>query len=277
MYFPTSTWLMRKKMFRVLPPASPPPYFRHFSSLYSVMSTEVHLNTTCGDGLVYMPSARGRAELRAGAAVVAIGVGSPVARLGADGRRRREARAAVGARGRAVGAELATQVLGARAAAVAIAVRGVRGNSDAVLGAGRHRGGDRHARAAVRAVGAVDAVCVLGGAGAAIVAEGVGVVETSVGAPPEGNAKEVSRRRRRRRRRRRETTVSWRTAACQPPGVIEELRWPHGGHGDCASARAGYGVRRWPAAGRGARRRGDLLRRSASSAPTSCCQGYCQG
>ena len=223
-----------------------------------------------------MPSARGRAELRAGAAVVAIGVGSPVARLGADGRRRREARAAVGARGRAVGAELATQVLGARAAAVAIAVRGVRGNSDAVLGAGRHRGGDRHARAAVRAVGAVDAVCVLG-AGAAIVAEGVGGVETSVGAPPEGNAKEVSRRRRRRRRRRRETTVSWRTAACQPPGVIEELRWPHGGHGDCASARAGYGVRRWPAAGRGARRRGDSLRRSASSAPTSCCQGYCQG
>ena len=136
-----------------------------------------------------MPSARGRAELRAGAAVVAIGVGSPVARLGADGRRRREARAAVGARGRAVGAELATQVLGARAAAVAIAVRGVRGNSDAVLGAGRHRGGDRHARAAVRAVGAVDAVCVLGGAGSAIVAEGVGGVETSVGAPPKGTQK----------------------------------------------------------------------------------------
>ena len=23
------------------------------------------------------------------------------------------------------------------------------------------------------------------------------------------------------------------------------LRWPHGGHGDCASARAGYGVRQW--------------------------------
>ena len=38
----------------------------------------------------------GRAELRAGAAVVAIGVGSPVVRLGADGLRRREARAAVG-------------------------------------------------------------------------------------------------------------------------------------------------------------------------------------
>ena len=26
---------------------------------------------------------------------------------------------------------------------------------------------------------------------------------------------------------------------------MEVLRWPHGGHGDCASARAGYGVRRW--------------------------------
>ena len=46
-----------------------------------------------------MPSAWGRAELRAGAAAVAIGVGSPVARLGADGRRRRKARAAVGAVG----------------------------------------------------------------------------------------------------------------------------------------------------------------------------------
>ena len=57
-------------------------------------------------GILLVP---GRAELRAGAAVVAIGVGSPVARLGADGRRRREARAAVSAR--TVGrAELATQV-----------------------------------------------------------------------------------------------------------------------------------------------------------------------
>ena len=56
-----------------------------------------------------MPSAWGRAELRAGAAAVAIGVRSPVAHLGADGRRRREARAAVSAR--TVGrAELATQV-----------------------------------------------------------------------------------------------------------------------------------------------------------------------
>ena len=33
------------------------------------------------------------------------------------------------------------------------------------------------------------------------------------------------------------------------------LRWPHGGHGDCASARAVYGVRRWVAAGWGACRR----------------------
>ena len=48
----------------------------------------------------YLPcSARGRAELRAGAAVVAIGVGSPVARLGADGRWTREAQSAVGAVG----------------------------------------------------------------------------------------------------------------------------------------------------------------------------------
>ncbi|KOO34352.1 hypothetical protein Ctob_014175 [Chrysochromulina tobinii] len=73
-----------------------------------------------------------------------------------------------------------------RAAGVAIAVRGVRGHSDAVLGAGRHRGGGRHARAAVRAVGAVDAVCVLG-AGAAVVAEGVGGVETRPSTrPPKG-------------------------------------------------------------------------------------------
>ena len=36
---------------------------------------------------------------------------------------------------------------------------------------------------------------------------------------------------------------------------MEVLRWPHGGHGDCASARAGYGVRRWVAAGWGACRR----------------------
>ena len=61
-------------------------------------------------------------------------------------------------------AELATQVLGARAAAVAIAVRGVRGHSDhAVLSADRHQG-PRPARiwASFLAVGAVDAVCVLG-------------------------------------------------------------------------------------------------------------------
>jgi len=57
-------------------------------------------------------------------------------------------------------------------------------------------------------------------------------------------------------------TVSCRTAACQPPGVIQELRWPHGGHGDCASARAGYGacvaasVARRPAPARGRGRAG---------------------
>ena len=41
-------------------------------------------------------------------------------------------------------------------------------------------------------------------------------------------------------------------------GGIEVLRWPHGGHGDCASARAGYGVRwwAWPADARAP----DLLR-----------------
>ena len=37
----------------------------------------------------HMPSARAGGGTRAGAAVVAIGVGSPVAGLGADGRRRR--------------------------------------------------------------------------------------------------------------------------------------------------------------------------------------------
>ena len=71
-----------------------------------------------------MPSAQGRAE--AGAAVVAIGVGSPVARLGADGRRRREARAAVGAVG-AVDADMQSEnsespvcVLGAGPGAAAL-------------------------------------------------------------------------------------------------------------------------------------------------------------
>ena len=66
--------------------------------------------------------ARGRAELQAGAAVDTIGVGSPVARLGADWRRRRESRAAdVGA----VGAVDAVCVLGAGAAVVAEGVGGV--------------------------------------------------------------------------------------------------------------------------------------------------------
>ena len=38
-------------------------------------------------------------------------------------------------------------------------------------------------------------------------------------------------------------------------------RWPHG---DCASARAGYGVRRWARGRQGARRQRDLWRSSAS-------------
>jgi hypothetical protein len=60
-------------------------------------------------------------------------------------------------------------------------------------------------------------------------------LDSSTARQPQGSTTAASRE-----------TVSWRTAACQPPGVIQELRWPHGGHGDCASARAGYayGVRR---------------------------------
>ena len=64
------------------------------------------------------------------------------------------------------------ELLGARAAAVAIAVRGVRGHSDhAVLDADRHRG-RRPARMwdTVLALGAVDAFCVLGAG--RVVAEG---------------------------------------------------------------------------------------------------------
>jgi hypothetical protein len=81
---------------------------------------QCHL-TTCDDWSVHMPSAWGRAELRVGAAAVAIGVGSPVARLGADGWRTRESRAAVGA----VGAVDAVCALGAGAAVVAVGVGGV--------------------------------------------------------------------------------------------------------------------------------------------------------
>ena len=120
-----------------------------------------------------------------------------------------------------------------------------------VLDADRHRGW-RPARMwdAVLALGAVDAFCVLG---------------AGRRAPSSQGKSEVSRRaywRAPRRERKRshstppsrdyggvETTVSWRTAACQLPGVIEELRWPHGGHGDCASARAGHGVQRGRRAG----------------------------
>ena len=49
-------------------------------------------------------------------------------------------------------------------------------------------GGGRHARAAVRAVGALDGVCVLG-AGAAVVAEGIGAVTRLLARPPKGTQK----------------------------------------------------------------------------------------
>jgi hypothetical protein len=50
-------------------------------------------------------------------------------------------------------------------------------------------GGGRHARAAVRADGALDGVCVLG-AGAAVVAQGVGGVETRpLARPPKATQK----------------------------------------------------------------------------------------
>ena len=97
--------------------------------------------------------------------------------------------------------------------------------------------------------------------------------DAPVGAPPEGNAKEVTRRRRRvttaasTRRRRRETTVSWRTAACQPPGVIQDIRSDGGRTVAMVTARARVPAMACvgePAAGRGARRRRDLWRSSAS-------------
>jgi hypothetical protein len=97
--------------------------FRTFVLRLVMYRTHTHCHlTTCDDWSVHMSSAWGRAELRAGAAAVAIGVGSPVARLGADGRRRREARAAVGA----VGAVDAVCALGAGAAVVAVGVGGVK-------------------------------------------------------------------------------------------------------------------------------------------------------
>ena len=114
-----------------LPPATPTPFvvsvvcsssFRTFVLRLVMYRTHTHCHlTTCDDWSVHMPSAWGRAELRAGAAAVAIGVGSPVARLGVDGWRRRESRAAVGA----VGAVDAVCALGAGAAVVAVGVGGV--------------------------------------------------------------------------------------------------------------------------------------------------------
>ena len=118
-----------KMMFRVLTPASPPPFkVYNFTCIVSrfgcellllvgtaVLSRLGHVHTTrhfCYHMRRWSgPTCRrpGPGGTRAGAAVVAIGVGSPVARLGAHGRRRREARAAVGA----------VCVLGAGAAVVA--------------------------------------------------------------------------------------------------------------------------------------------------------------
>jgi hypothetical protein len=153
-----------------------------------------------------MPSDQGRAELRAGAGVVAIGVGSPVARPGADGRRRREARAAVGA------------------------------------------------------VCAVDAVCV--SAPAAVVAEGVGGVETRpLARPPKGTQKKSLGA----------------AVACDDGGVERrqcrgarqlasclEAFWSGGGRTVAmVTARARVPAMACvgaPAAGRGARPRRDLLR-----------------
>ena len=139
------------------------------------------------------------------AAVVAIGVGSPVgqaakplASSSASRRRLAEEAGIAGAFG-APGDEL----LGARAAAVAIAVRGVRGHSDdAVLSADRHRG-PRPARiwASFLAVGAVDAFCVLG-AGRCRRRGLVGGVETRLLARP------CRERKGRHRRRRRVTTAA---------------------------------------------------------------------
>jgi hypothetical protein len=105
----------------------------------------------------------------------------------------REARSAFGA----VGAELATQVLGARAAAVAIAVRGVYEGIPVMQSLVQIAIGQRPARAG-RSPRSRSRRCSLRTRHrAAVVAEGVGGVETRPLARPEGNAKEVTRRRRR--------------------------------------------------------------------------------
>jgi len=112
------------------------------------------------------------------------------AQMGGGGR---EARSAFGA----VGAELATQVLGARAAAVAIAVRGVYEGIPVMQSLVQIAIGQRPARAG-RSPRSRSRRCSLRTRRrAAVVAEGVGGVETRPLARPEGNAKEVTRRRRR--------------------------------------------------------------------------------
>ena len=173
---------------------------------------------------------------RAGAAVVAVGVGSPIARLGARRwRRRREVWAAVGAVGAELATQVATQVLGARAAAVAIAVRvwravrGHAGQSDAVLGADRHRG-RRPARAGRSPRSRSPRWSLRTRRRGRRRCRGNRSGNAPVGAPPEGNAKEVTRR------RRRVTTAALRDdsvvahgslpAAWSDSGVTVAERWP---------------------------------------------------
>jgi hypothetical protein len=129
-----------------------------FSKLYWHVQDHVHTNPSREPG---PPSSQSASEAQLH------NLRNPLRRprrLRADGRRRREARSAFGAAG--------DELLGARAAAVAIAVRGVRGHSDhAVLDADRHRGRrPAHMWDAVFALGAVDAFCVLGAG--CVVAEG---------------------------------------------------------------------------------------------------------
>ena len=101
-----------------------------------------------------------------GAGVVAIayshsiGVGSPVARLGADGRRRTGSAVRI-RRSRCRAGNPGTRRQGRRCRnSPSETYEGIPIMQS--LHADRHRGSGRHARAAVRAVGAVDAVCVLG-------------------------------------------------------------------------------------------------------------------
>ena len=102
--------------------------------------------------------------------------------------------AAVGAVGAELATQVATQVLGARAAAVAIAVRvwravrGHAGQSDAVLGADRHRG-RRPARAGRSPRSRSPRWSLRTRRRAAVVAEGVGAVTRPFARAPKGTQK----------------------------------------------------------------------------------------